>query len=291
MKIGILTVRDENYHPNAGLLKAARERGHTPYLINPYRVTPQIFKGRALLAGVTDGGLPDLVFPRQGSQVGDASLTLIRQLGLMGIPLVNNLESILLARNQFLTLQVLAGAGVATPDSFFINAMENMASSLSDLGGYPVVVKTVSGRQGEGIFLLSSESESQAVVARILEPSQGLVIQRFIPPEGRSDYRILVIKDKVAAAMSLKPAPGEFRSNIHLNGRAETVSLPVSLAKVAVKASNALGLDVSGVDLVVDANGRVEVLEVNYSPGFRGIEAVTGLDIAGMIIDCGVSLL
>jgi ribosomal protein S6--L-glutamate ligase len=29
----------------------------------------------------------------------------------------------------------------------------------------------------------------------------------------------------------------------------------------------------------------VSVIEVNYSPGFRGLEAATGLDIAGKIVN------
>jgi ribosomal protein S6--L-glutamate ligase len=35
----------------------------------------------------------------------------------------------------------------------------------------------------------------------------------------------------------------------------------------------------------VDAVGKVRVIELNYSPGFSGLEAATGLDIAGQIID------
>jgi len=36
--------------------------------------------------------------------------------------------------------------------------------------------------------------------------------------------------------------------------------------------------------MVVDRNGVPTIIEVNYSPGFRGLEAATGLDIASRII-------
>jgi ribosomal protein S6--L-glutamate ligase len=39
------------------------------------------------------------------------------------------------------------------------------------------------------------------------------------------------------------------------------------------------------VDLIVDEKGKACVIELNYSPGFSGLEAATGLDIAGRIID------
>ena len=37
-------------------------------------------------------------------------------------------------------------------------------------------------------------------------------------------------------------------------------------------------------NLILDQNGRINVLEINYSPGFRGMEAAAGLDMAGRII-------
>ena len=55
-------------------------------------------------------------------------------------------------------------------------------------------------------------------------------------------------------------------------------------AKEAIRASQALGLEISGADLMLDAHGPARVIEVNYSPGFKGIEAATGVDIASRII-------
>jgi ribosomal protein S6--L-glutamate ligase len=55
--------------------------------------------------------------------------------------------------------------------------------------------------------------------------------------------------------------------------------------EIALKAADALGLEIAGVDLIVNADGKVHVVELNYSPGFSGLEAATGLDIAGEIID------
>jgi ribosomal protein S6--L-glutamate ligase len=53
---------------------------------------------------------------------------------------------------------------------------------------------------------------------------------------------------------------------------------------VAIKAANAMGLSVAGVDLLQSSRGPL-ILEVNSSPGLEGIERATGVDIAGNIIE------
>ena len=52
----------------------------------------------------------------------------------------------------------------------------------------------------------------------------------------------------------------------------------------ARRAARILGLNVAGVDIVRTAKGPA-VLEVNGSPGLEGIEATTGENIAGAIIE------
>ena len=52
-----------------------------------------------------------------------------------------------------------------------------------------------------------------------------------------------------------------------------------------MKAGEAVGLEIAGVDIIVDREGQAGVIEINHSPGFKGLEAATGLDIAGLIVD------
>ena len=74
---------------------------------------------------------------------------------------------------------------------------------------------------------------------------------------------------------------GDFRSNLHRGGSAKAVrasSRPNRRSRSARRA--VLGLGVAGVDLIRSRRGPL-VLEVNASPGLEGIEAATGVDIAG----------
>jgi ribosomal protein S6--L-glutamate ligase len=285
MKIGIVTVEDRTYHPNRRLLEAASRKGHHLSLIHPYRFHPEISCGKLGLRGIESDRLPDVILPRQGATVGESSLALISHLALMGIPMVNSLHAILLSRHQFLTLQVLSRAGLPVPDTFMVNSPEGVREAVSGLGGVPVVVKQTSGRQGEGVVLVRSDQEAEEVAQHGLDKYKGLLIQRFIPPEGRRDIRVLVIGNRMAGCMELRPEPGDFRANFHLTGKSLAVDIDPVQRQIAQKASAALGLDIAGVDLVVDREGRTLVIEVNYSPGFKGLEAATGLDIAGSIVD------
>ncbi len=285
MNIGIITVRDRAYHPTRRLAEAAEIRGHQVTLIHPYRVWPVVAGNRLGITGDAPFERPDVVLPRQGAQIGPSCMVLINQLGLMGIPLVNDLDAIRLTCNQFLTLQALAAAGVPVPDTFFINARSGTVGVVQRLGDYPLVVKQVSGRQGSGVTLVKNETELEAVVRSGLEKTRGLLLQKFLPTDGRRDIRALVIGQKVAGAMRLEPPAGEFRANYHLGaaGRAQVLSDEVT--RIAVDAARAVGLEIAGVDLILDARGRVNVIEVNYSPGFKGLEKTTGLDIAGLMVD------
>lgn len=285
MNIGIITAEGYDYPPTKRLVEAADEKGHRIIVVDPIYVWPVLVSGSPDLEGEFDISMLDVVLPRQGATVNDSSLKLVPHLHHMGVPLVNKLDAIRLAKDQFLTLQALSAFQIPIPDTGFINAYEGFQSVLDRLDGYPVVLKPVSGRVGEGVFWVNNDHKARLILHNNLETGKGMLVQRFIPPENRLDIRVLVIGGKVAGAMKLKPVPGDFRSNFHLTQKSWPVELLPEWEKIALKATAALGLEIAGVDLIVDADGKVCVIELNYSPGFSGLEAATGLDIAGRIID------
>ncbi len=84
--------------------------------------------------------------------------------------------------------------------------------------------------------------------------------------------------------MKRKGVEGDFRSNLHRGGSAAKVRLPRSYKQAAIEAAKAMGLNVCGVDMLESERGPL-ILEVNSSPGLEGIEAATGLNIAGQVIE------
>ncbi len=284
MKIGIITVQDDHFHPNRRLIEEGKNAGHEIFRINPYQVMAAIRDGKILFDGLCEDCFPDVVIPRQGAMVGSSSMTLIRHFAAVGPCFINSPEALLLARNKFLTLQALALAGVRVPDTIFVNAPDNLSVAVDRIGGYPVVLKTVNSHQGQGVFLLHHERDIQAVAKANLEPKMGVLIQRFIHLKGRRDFRVLVIGDRVAGAMELFPGQDDFRSNYHINRQAKPAIITVLMEEAALRSARALDLEIAGVDFIQDAQGSHWVLEVNYSPGFHGLETVTGDNIAAQII-------
>ncbi|MEW5908604.1 MAG: hypothetical protein AB1659_02260 [Thermodesulfobacteriota bacterium] len=155
---------------------------------------------------------------------------------------------------------------------------------MENLGGFPLVSKQVSSRQGDGVVLLNSIAEALSFVRKNLNRRTGLLVQRFIPPGLRREFRIFVIGGNSAGGMELTPEPGDFRANYHLTGKSKSIKLEKPLTDIAIRATVSLGLEIAGVDIMTDADQNPYVIEVNYSPGFSGLEAATGLDIAGMIV-------
>jgi len=109
-------------------------------------------------------------------------------------------------------------------------------------------------------------------------------VQEFIKEAGGADLRCLVVGGKVVATMMRQAKDGEFRSNLHRGGTAKLIRITPTERSTAVQAAAIMGLNVAGVDILRSNHGPV-VMEVNSSPGLEGIEAATGKDIAGQIIE------
>ena len=84
--------------------------------------------------------------------------------------------------------------------------------------------------------------------------------------------------------MKRQAPKGDFRSNLHRGGQAKGIKPTALEQATAVRAAQALGLGVAGVDLIRSARGPL-VLEVNASPGLEGIEEATGVDVAGAVVE------
>lgn len=292
MNIGLITVRGPGYHPNRRLTEAATSRGHTVICLHPYRKWPAYLQpgpAATLIEAKNDLRKLHVVLPRQGADVGPSCLPLIYQLEQLEIPIVNGFDAVRLSRHQFYTLQALAKNGLPFPETVFVNSVEGFHHAVESLGGYPLVVKQVSERQGQGVFKVKSPDGMPTPIKKQLEQPQknrrGFLVQRHIEPQGRKDIRVLVMGKDVIAAQVLTPMPGDFRSNAHIGGRGYVLTLTEEIEKISIKATAAVGLDIAGVDLMVPKDESPMVGEVNYSPGFKVLEETTGIDIAGKIID------
>jgi ribosomal protein S6--L-glutamate ligase len=284
MRIGVLSARGLEAHPNQRLVASGKALGHSVTLIHPKDCLARLNGGATgiHMKSVPDG--LDAVLPRIGATINDYALTLVRHLELSGLNVVNGFHSILLARNKFLTLQTLDKAGIPVPSSFWVSNRVNFEKAVVELGGYPVVVKMPASRQGQGVMLVDSSVTAGFLLTNLPVSTTGIVVQEYISPDTRRDVRAFVIGGKLVAAAELSPGKGDFRSNIHQGGNGRRLTPNEDLTILSLSASKALGLEIAGVDMVIRDDGRTQVLETNYSPGFKGLEEITGIDIASRII-------
>lgn len=290
MDIGILTTRNHQYHPNRRFIETALRMGHRPLLIDPWKCLVRVGRDGERMA-YRGKAFPhlDVVLPRIGATIEDYEMTVVKQLELMAVPLVNGFDSIAKSRDKFTCLQILASHGIPVPRSAVVTDCRNLVKLIRDLNGLPVIVKLLRGRQGTGVTLAESYQAVEFVLNNLSGFGDAALIQEFIEESRGRDIRALVVGGEIKASMVRQSRGGDFRSNIHLKGVGDGIALPHEYTEVAVQSAEALGLDVAGVDMLESRDGPM-VLEVNYSPGFRELEKVAGMDIAESILDYAVNL-
>jgi ribosomal protein S6--L-glutamate ligase len=288
MNIAILSTRSHRYHPNRRLIEAAAESGYSPLLLHPRRVRTGTPPDEA--ATWERQPRPDVLVPRIGSTIDEPELAAVFHLEQQGIPVVNGFDALVLGRDKFLSLRRLATLGIPVPQTFLVSESDQLAAAIRELGGLPVVVKALRGRQGTGIFLVEQDAFAHYLLEHPPRPREGILVQRFIASAScAGDVRIIVVGQRPVAVMKRIPPRGDFRSNVHLRGRGKPWSPSQDRLDLAARAATGLGLQVAGVDLLEGPDGPI-VLEVNTTPGFREMERVTGLDVAKEIVDYAVTL-
>jgi len=225
----------------------------------------------------------DVVIPRIGASVTNYGTAVIRQFEMMDTYSLVGSIPLGRSRSKLRALQLLSRKGLGMPVTGFAHDVHNTRELIKLVGGAPLVVKLLEGTQGRGVVLAETIKAAESVIDAFTELRADFLVQEYIKEAGGSDVRCFVIGRKVVAAMERTSAPGDFRSNLHRGGTARETKLTPAERRTAVKAAQTMGLNVAGVDLLRSERGPL-VMEVNSSPGLRGIEESTGINVAKKII-------
>jgi ribosomal protein S6--L-glutamate ligase len=284
MKIGILS-RNPKLYSTSRLVEAAEARGHEVHVIDVLRcymnitsMKPEVhYKGQNL----TDF---DAVIPRIGASITFYGTAVLRQFEMMGVYPLSESVAISRSRDKLRALQLLSRKGIGLPVTGFAHSPDDVEDLIKMVDGAPLVIKLLEGTQGIGVVLAETKSAASSVIEAFMGLKANILVQEFIKEAGGADIRCFVVGGKVVAAMKRQGQEGEFRSNIHRGGSANLIRITPEERSTAVRAAQTMGLNVCGVDLLRSNHGPV-VMEVNSSPGLRGIEGATGKDIATLIIE------
>jgi ribosomal protein S6--L-glutamate ligase len=284
MRIASLS-RKKTLYSTRRLVEAGVERGHEVVVVDTLRAymniasnRPEIHYNGRVLSGF------DAVIPRIGASVTFYGTALLRQFEMMNVYPLNESVAISRSRDKLRSLQLLSRKGIGLPVTGFAHSPDDIQDLIAMVGGAPLVIKLLEGTQGIGVVLAETQKAAESVIEAFMGLKANILVQEYIKEAGGADIRCFVIGDKVVAAMKRQAVPGEFRSNLHRGGSAEIIKITPEERSTAVRAASIMGLNVAGVDILRSNHGPV-VMEVNSSPGLEGIEAATGKNIAGTIIE------
>jgi RimK family alpha-L-glutamate ligase len=218
-----------------------------------------------IVRGIPRGSLEQVIFRV------DALHALVER----GATCVNGPRAIERTIDKFLASALLARAGVPTPRTIACERPEDALDAFEDLGG-DVIVKPLFGSMGAGMTRVDDADVAYRVFQALALERAVYYLQEALPHAG-GDLRAFVVGGRVLAAVE-RTGPG-WRKNLARGAHARAADLSAEQERVCLDAAEALGVDYAGVDLLGD-----HVLELNGIPGWHGLQAVTGADVAAALV-------
>lgn len=295
MKIGILSFTSLDKRENADVLmlkKTALAMNHMPRVFRNanFQISfdpnqPNLFyKGRRFVP-------PDVMVIRASVLENvDMEVSTVKQLQLMGVPVVNHYLPIVRAKNKVRTQQILQHEGIPVPRTIVIHNVEYLDNVIKKFR-FPVILKCPQGSLGLGVSIIESQRSLRSMIDLIATNLKNnmIIIQEYVKEARGKDIRVFIVGNKIVAAMERKAKRGEFRSNFSRGGSVSITDLTEQEKWLALRATKAIGLHVAGIDIIRTAEGP-KILEVNANPGLKGITEATNINIAEYIIKFAAKL-
>jgi RimK family alpha-L-glutamate ligase len=283
MKIGLLT-RNVDSWCSSQLVEAMRRRGIEPISLRFQGLSARVgFKCKVASAGLSVDELDALIVRPLGPGSLDECLLRVDMLHTLsrgGLLVVNSPSAIERCIDKYFTLSFLAERGVKVPRTVVTESVEEALAAFDELGG-DVVCKPLFGSRGMGVTRLTDRDVALRVFRALAFINHAIYIQEFIP-HGTRDIRAFVIGGRVAASMYREAS--SWKTNVAQGARPVAFKPSAEVAELAVKAAGLMGCEVAGVDLLEGKDGYY-VVEVNSQPGWRGLQSVTKVRIADLIVD------
>ncbi|MDT7894713.1 MAG: lysine biosynthesis protein LysX [Desulfurococcales archaeon] len=261
------------------LTRAFRERGAEVRLFH--------LEEEPIAVGVRDQHRIDICIQR--SIVRPLAPAVSAAIESQGIRVVNRSVATLIAQDKAVSLSILSSKGIPVPRTYVAYGLGSILEA-AKLIGYPLVYKPSQGSWGRLVSLVKDEEILRTLYEHreaIQDPRARVGLVQELVDKGDRDIRALVVGSRVVGAMY---RVGEFVTNYARGSEVVAVKLPPEVEDLAVRAAEALGLEIAGVDIFEKRSGGYIVNEVNPVPEFKGVAAATGIDIAGIIANYIISL-
>lgn len=284
MRIGVLTEEPKNEDVAIAFKEAGEKLGAEIVIIdlNECAVVNNA-KPEVLFQGKVLEGL-DAVLVRGSESKLEFRTHIVEYLTKQGVIMINEAEAIKICDNKFATQTLLNGIGVKTPNTAMVVQIEQLDAAIAYVGDkFPMIVKTVSGSHGVGVIKVESYESLKSITQYLLAEKTDLMVQEFIPH--KESGRIMILGDKIIAAVMRTIPDGDFRSNMDQGAELKKHEASPEETECALKVAKALGCVLSAIDYIMSPEGEMVIFEANSSPGLKGIQSVNeDIDIASEII-------
>ncbi len=214
-------------------------------------------------------------------------LDILHALSYMGIVVYNEPRSIERTVDKAMTTLLLKQAGLPTPSTWVFESIAEAQSLCNSeiASGRSLVMKPLFGSQGLGIHRVSKDTP----LVHDEKFAGVYYLQSFVERSKSewSDIRVFVIDGQSIAAMHRHG--NSWITNRAQGARCENLPLDKPLTELAEAAVRAVDINYAGVDLIVDKDGKLQIIEVNSIPAWWGLQSVTDFNLAARIIDDFVS--
>jgi len=214
-------------------------------------------------------------------------LSLLEHMEKTGSLVVNPVNAIRTARDKYATMTALAKAGLPIPATY-VTEMAHWAYRKTGRMKQ-TVYKPLIGSLGFGTMKFGDKDLAFNVYVQLERIGQPLLIQEYIgrkegEKEPISDIRAFIVGDRVVAAMERTAKQGQWKTNIAQGAKPKAIKLTNELEKLALKATQTLGLTYAGID-ILQTKQETTILEANTTPNWQTLQKTTKTNIAKQITE------
>ena len=219
----------------------------------------------------------------------NSGLYALRILNAFEVTTINTAAVAEACGDKLTTSTLLTKAGLPQPRNMVAFTPEAALEALEELG-YPAVVKPVVGSWGRLLAKVNDRDAAEAIFEHkaTLGSTQHQVfyLQEYIDKPGR-DIRAIVIGDRVLTAMYRKSE--HWITNTARGGEGELCPITPEIESLCLDTAQAMGGGVLAIDLIEDPERGYLVNEVNHTMEFHTMQPLSGIDIAGEIVEYAMS--
>ena len=213
----------------------------------------------------------DALFIRDTTFANHYTYRFSRQATAEGLVVIDDPDSILRCNNKVYLAELLSRHNIPAPRTLMVHR-DNIDQITSSLG-LPCVLKQPDSSFSVGVARVETEHELHAKVSALLQKSELIVAQEYLPTEfdwrvGILDRRPLFVCKYFMAAGHWQIVKREQGRTGYEEGPVQAVAVaeaPEDVVKIALKAANLIGDGLYGVDIKQVGN-RCYIIEVNDNP-------------------------